>query len=131
MPGELDFEKPIVEIERKIEELRNLTTDKKIGQNSRERILVDFEPEIKKLQVRLEKMKRDVFSQLTAWQRVQLARHPKRPLTLDYVHLVFSDFIELHGDRLFGDDKALIGGLAFFEGRKVMLLGHQKGFEDI
>ncbi len=117
MAGELDFEKPIVEIERKIGELRNVTSDKKL----------DFEPEIRKLETRLEKMKREIFSQLTPWQRVQLARHPKRPLTMDYIRMIFSDFVELHGDRLFGDDKALIGGLAFFEKTRMMILGHQKG----
>ncbi|MBI1976945.1 MAG: acetyl-CoA carboxylase carboxyltransferase subunit alpha [Candidatus Omnitrophica bacterium] len=117
MAGELDFEKPIVEIERKIEELRSVTADKKL----------DFEPEIRKLEARLEKMKKEVFSNLTPWQKIQLARHPKRPLTLDYVRMIFSDFVELHGDRLFGDDKALVGGLAFFEKRPMMILGHQKG----
>ncbi len=117
MAGELDFEKPIVEVERKIEELRNVTSNKKL----------DFEPEIKKLEARLEKMKREIFSQLTPWQRVQLARHPRRPLTMDYIRMIFSDFVELHGDRLFGDDKALIGGMAFFEKTRTMILGHQKG----
>lgn len=117
MAGELDFEKPIVEVERKIEELKSVTSSKKL----------DFEPEIKKLEARLEKMKREIFSQLTPWQRVQLARHPRRPLTMDYIRIIFSDFVELHGDRLFGDDKALIGGMAFFEKTRTMILGHQKG----
>ncbi len=117
MAGELDFEKPIVEVERKIEELKSVTSSKKL----------DFEPEIKKLEARLEKMKREIFSQLTPWQRVQLARHPRRPLTMDYIRMIFSDFVELHGDRLFGDDKALIGGMAFFEKTRTMILGHQKG----
>jgi acetyl-CoA carboxylase carboxyl transferase subunit alpha len=117
MAGELDFEKPIVEVERKIEELKSVTSSKKF----------DFEPEIKKLEARLGQMKEEIFSQLTPWQRVHLARHPRRPLTMDYIRIIFSDFVELHGDRLFGDDKALIGGMAFFEKTRMMILGHQKG----
>ena len=117
MSHDLEFEKPIVEIERKIEELKNLTSDKKL----------DFEPELKRLEARLEKMKKEIFNQLTPWQRVQLARHPKRPFTLDYVALMMKDFVEVHGDRLFADDRALIGGLAKLGQKRVVVIGHQKG----
>ncbi|MDD5438598.1 MAG: acetyl-CoA carboxylase carboxyltransferase subunit alpha [Candidatus Omnitrophica bacterium] len=113
----LDFEKPILELERKIVELKSFTAREEI----------DLSDEIKKLEARLEKLKRDVFGNLTPWQRVQLARHPKRPYTLDYIALIMNDFIELHGDRHFGDDKAIVCGLAKFEGKNVMVIGHQKG----
>ena len=113
----LDFEKPIVELERKIEELRHFTSDKKI----------DLSSEIKKLEEKLEKLRKDVYSNLSAWQRVQIARHPQRPYTSDYIALLMTDFVELHGDRAFADDLALIGGLAKLDGRKIMVIGHQKG----
>jgi acetyl-CoA carboxylase carboxyl transferase subunit alpha len=113
----LNFEKPIVELERKIEELKHFTNDKKI----------DLGSEIKKLEEKLDKLKKETYSNLTAWQRVQIARHPKRPYTLDYISLMLSDFIELHGDRAFADDLALIGGVAKLEGRKIMVIGTQKG----
>jgi acetyl-CoA carboxylase carboxyl transferase subunit alpha len=113
----LDFEKPIVELERKIEELRHFTSDKKI----------DLSSEIKKLEEKLEKLRKDVYSNLSAWQRVQIARHPQRPYTSDYIALALTDFVELHGDRAFADDLALIGGLAKLDGRKIMVIGHQKG----
>lgn len=113
----LDFEKPIVELERKIEELRGLGTDQDIDLNS----------EIKKLESKLENIKKDVYESLTPWQRVQLARHPKRPYTLDYIEMLMTDFMEIHGDRHFGDDKAIICGLARINGEKVMVIGHQKG----
>ena len=113
----LDFEKPILELERKIEELKNLTETEKI----------DLSSEIKQLTQRLEKLKREIFENLTAWQRVQIARHPQRPYSLDYISLIMKDFVQLHGDRLFSDDKAVVAGLARLNGRKVMLIGHQKG----
>ncbi|UCB57815.1 MAG: acetyl-CoA carboxylase carboxyltransferase subunit alpha [Candidatus Omnitrophota bacterium] len=113
----LDFEKPILELERKIEELKGLTETEKI----------DLSSEIKHLTQRLEKLKREIFENLTAWQRVQIARHPQRPYTLDYIDLIMKDFIELHGDRLFADDKAMITGLARLNGQKVVVIGHQKG----
>ena len=113
----LDFEKPIVELEEKITELKDLGSNKKIN----------IEPEIKKLEQKLEKMKQAVYDNLTDWQRVQIARHPERPYTLDYIHMVTTDFLELHGDRLFADDLALIGGFAKINGRRVMIMGHQKG----
>lgn len=113
----LDFEKPIVELEKKIEELKSFT--------SREDI--DLSGEIKKLEDRLKKVKIEIFSNLTPWQRVQIARHPKRLYTLDYIDFIMTDFVELHGDRLYGDDKALITGLAKIDGKKVVVMGHQKG----
>lgn len=108
----LDFERPILELERKIEELRHITADKEV---------------IKRLESELEKKKNEVYQNLTAWQRVKIARHPRRPYTLDYIGMIFTDFYELHGDRLFSDDKAIIAGLAKLDGEKVMVMGHQKG----
>ncbi len=113
----LEFEKPVVELEKKIQELRNFITDKKI----------DLSSEVKRLEEKLESLKKDTYSKLSAWQRVQIARHPQRPYSFDYVAMIMSDFIELHGDRSFADDKALIGGLASINGRKIMFIGHQKG----
>ena len=113
----LDFEKPIVELEKKIQELKAFISEKKI----------DLSSEVKKLEERLEHLKKDTYSNLTAWQKVQLARHPLRPYTLDYINLIMSDFVELHGDRLFSDDKAMICGLAKLDKRKVVVIGHQKG----
>jgi acetyl-CoA carboxylase carboxyl transferase subunit alpha len=113
----LDFEKPICELEEKIKELKMFGSSKKIN----------LEPEVKKLEQKLEKMKDSVYANLTDWQRVQLARHPGRPYTLDYIHMMTTDFLELHGDRLFAEDLALIGGFAKINGRRVMIMGHQKG----
>ncbi|MGE5308751.1 MAG: acetyl-CoA carboxylase carboxyltransferase subunit alpha [Deltaproteobacteria bacterium] len=113
----LDFEKPIIELEKKIEELKSFTADKKI----------DLSTEVKRLEDKLDALKKEIYSRLTPWQRVQIARHPQRPYTLDYIRMLFTDFTELHGDRLYSDDKALIGGLAMFGDRKVVVMGHQKG----
>ncbi|MDD5560928.1 MAG: acetyl-CoA carboxylase carboxyltransferase subunit alpha [Candidatus Omnitrophica bacterium] len=113
----LDFEKPIIELEKKIQELRSFVSDKKI----------DLSSEVKKLEERLDHLRQDTYSNLTAWQKVQLARHPLRPYTLDYIGMIMSDFMELHGDRLFGDDKAMICGLAKLDKKKVVVIGHQKG----
>ncbi len=113
----LDFEKPILELERKIEELKKFTSSEKINLKS----------EIKKLEDKLDRAKREIFENLTPWQRVQISRHPKRPYTLDYVKTIMTDFIELHGDRAFSDDKALICGLARLDNLKIMVIGHQKG----
>ena len=113
----LDFEKPIQELESKIEELKALTAREDI----------DLSGEIKKLEERLKKVKQEVFKNLTPWQRVQIARHPKRLYTLDYIDAITTDFIEIHGDRRFGDDKALVTGFAKIDGKKVAILGHQKG----
>jgi acetyl-CoA carboxylase carboxyl transferase subunit alpha len=115
----LDFEKPIVELENKLQDIKRMAAS-----GSRK---VNMEPEINKLEQKLQKMKEDVYKNLSAWQRVQIARHPKRPYTLDYIRMIMTDFLELHGDRLFADDFALIGGLAKIDGRNVMVLGHQKG----
>ena len=113
----LDFEKPIIELETKINELRNFSS----GRN------INLGTEIKKLEEKLEKVKSEIYGHLSAWQRIQIARHPQRPYTLDYIRLIMTDFIELHGDRLFADDLALIGGFATIGEKKVMVLGHQKG----
>lgn len=113
----LDFEKPITELEKKIQELKNFISDKKI----------DLSSEIKRLEEKLEYLKKDTYSNLTAWQKVQIARHPKRPYTLDYINLLMSDFIELHGDRAFSDDKAIVCGLAKLDNQKIAVIGHQKG----
>ena len=115
---DLDFERPILELERKIEELKALSHDKK-GLN--------VSDEISRFERKLAQARKEVYSSLTPWQRVQLARHPKRPYTLDYVTMLMTGFVELHGDRLFGDDKAIVGGFAMLDGRKVLVLGHQKG----
>ncbi|MCX5699014.1 MAG: acetyl-CoA carboxylase carboxyltransferase subunit alpha [Candidatus Omnitrophica bacterium] len=113
----LDFEKPIVELEKKIQELKSFMVEKKI----------DLSAEIKKLDDKLEHLKKDTYINLSAWQKVQLARHPLRPYTLDYISMIMSDFVQLHGDRLFSDDKAMICGLAKLDKKKVMVIGHQKG----
>ena len=113
----LDFERPILELERKINELKSLAADGSI----------DLEEEIKTLEARLEKLKKEVFESLTPWQRVQIARHPKRPYTMDYINMAMMDFVEIRGDRMFSDDKAMIGGFAKIDGEKVLVVGHQKG----
>lgn len=113
----LDFEKPIVELERKIQELKKFITDKKI----------DLSVEVKRLEDKLEHLRKDTYSNLTAWQKVQIARHPQRPYSYDYVGMIMSDFIELHGDRAFSDDKALICGFAKIDNQKIVVMGHQKG----
>jgi acetyl-CoA carboxylase carboxyl transferase subunit alpha len=112
----LDFEKPILELEHKIDDLRQMGSKR-----------VTLEPEIKRLEVKLEKLKDDIYKNMTPWQRVQIARHPKRPYTLDYIRMMTDEFLELHGDRLYADDQALVGGFASLGGQKVMILGHQKG----
>lgn len=113
----LDFEKNIAELEKKIEELKQLY---KSGN-------VDIADEIARLEKKVNKMLTDVYSKLTPWQKTQIARHPQRPYFLDYVNLIFSNFIELHGDRMYGDDPAICGGFATFRERTVMLVGQQKG----
>lgn len=113
----LEFEKPILELERKIEEFKKFTSSENI----------DLHSEISRLQEKLDKLKHEIFENLTPWQRVQIARHPQRPYTLDYVSMIMTDFIELHGDRRFGDDKAMICGFAHIDGYKVLIVGHQKG----
>lgn len=113
----LDFEKSIYELEAKITELKNFGADKNIA----------LDPEVKRLEQKLESMKDKIYNNLTPWQRVQIARHPDRPYTLDYLRMISSDFLEIHGDRQFADDLALIGGFATIDDVKVMVMGHQKG----
>jgi acetyl-CoA carboxylase carboxyl transferase subunit alpha len=115
MPDELDFEGPLLELENRLSELR-ASGDSKATRD-----------EVGKLQERLLRQQRKVYGGLTPWQRAQIARHPKRPHTLDFFRLLFEDFVELHGDRVFGDDKAIVGGLARFDGEPVVVMGHQKG----
>jgi acetyl-CoA carboxylase carboxyl transferase subunit alpha len=113
----LDFEQPIAELEAKLEELGHLTTDG----------AVNVEEEIGKLRARCQQLTRSIFANLTPWQITQLARHPQRPYALDYIAALCTDFQELHGDRMYADDLAIIGGPARLAGRAVMLIGHQKG----
>jgi acetyl-CoA carboxylase carboxyl transferase subunit alpha len=113
----LDFEQPIAELEAKIEELRLLSSESAI----------DITEEIQRLQARSKDLTESVFASLTPWQISRLARHPQRPYTLDYVQRICTEFHELHGDRAFGDDPAIVCGLAQFDGRAVALIGHQKG----
>jgi acetyl-CoA carboxylase carboxyl transferase subunit alpha len=117
----LDFEKPIVELQRKLEELKRQPETTALG--------VNFEDEIAQIKSKIDETRRQIFANLTPWQRVQLARHPKRPYTLDYLKLGFSGFHELHGDRLFSDDRAVVGGFARLNDHKVMIVGTQKGRE--
>jgi len=112
----LEFEKPVVELERKIEELRGLAAGS-----------VRFDDEIKTLEKKARKIQAEIFAELSPWQKTQLSRHPNRPYTRDYVDRIFKDFVELHGDRNFMDDTSILGGLAEFEGRTIMVIGHQKG----
>ncbi len=112
-----DFEKPVLELEKKIEELKKFSLDKEIN----------LSLEIGRLEAKLKDLKKDIYSKLTPWQKVQIARHPHRPGVLDYVNLIMKDFIPLAGDRLYADDKALVCGLAMLADRKIALLGHQKG----
>ena len=112
----LEFERPIIDLERKINELRGLSTE-----------TVDFAVEIRRLESKSRKLQKEIFADLTAQQKVQLARHPGRPYMTDYVGLLMDDFVELHGDRSFRDDPAIIGGLAQFDEWEVLVLGHQKG----
>ena len=115
MPDELEFEKPLLELENRIAELRTAEDP------------LEARDEIAKLEERLARLQQRIYGSLTAWQRTQIARHPKRPHTLDLVNLLLEDWVELHGDRVFGDDKAIVGGLARFDGDPVVVIGHQKG----
>ena len=115
-PHYLDFEKPIMELERKIDEIRQLAGD---GLN--------LDADVAAFQARINQMRADVFANLNRWQTTQVARHVNRPFTLDYIRLMFTEFTELHGDRNFGDDHALVCGLARFEGCPIAVIGHQKG----
>lgn len=113
----LEFEKPILELQKKINELKHFTSDKNI----------DLSGEIKRLEDKLDHLRRDIYGKLTPWQRVQISRHPHRPYTLDYIQFILKDFVELHGDRAFRDDHALIAGLARLDGQKLVVIGQQKG----
>lgn len=113
----LDFEKPIVELERRIREMREYAQTEQ----------VELSEEIARLEEKAAKLRTDIYSKLTRWQRVQLARHPQRPYALDYIERMSAAFFELHGDRAFGDDPAIVAGLGVIDGRKVVLVGHQKG----
>jgi acetyl-CoA carboxylase carboxyl transferase subunit alpha len=115
MLDELEFEKPLAEIESRIVQLR-------AGEPN-----AVSRAEIARLEDRLGRLQQKIYSHLTAWQRAQIARHPKRPHTLDLIGLLLEDFVELHGDRLYGDDRAIVGGLARFDGMPVVVVGHQKG----
>ena len=117
MASFLDFEKPIAELQGRIDELRTTTADG----------TVDIDAEIARLQVKSDKLLRDTFARLTPWQKTQVARHPERPHFKDYVAGLFEEFVPLAGDRAFADDQAIIGGFAMFRGRRVMVIGHEKG----
>jgi acetyl-CoA carboxylase carboxyl transferase subunit alpha len=116
MQSYLDFEKPLIELEQKLSELRGYSTDE-----------VDFSADIQRLEKKADKLRREIFSHLDPWQKTQLARHVNRPFTLDFVQHVFTDWVEVHGDRLFRDDPALVCGFARFEGEPCAVIGHQKG----
>ena len=111
----LDFEKPIIELEKKIDEMRKYEGS------------LNISDEIRTLEEKVYQLKKNIYNDLTRWQRVQLARHPERPYTLDYIYMITENFVELHGDRLFKDDKAIVGGFAMIDEQKVMIIGHQKG----
>lgn len=117
MAGELPWELPLVELRSKIDELRKFGADKHI----------DFNEEIIRLERRYEQLQHEIYTDLKAVQIMQLARHPQRPTSLDYIQMIFTDFMELHGDRLYGDDKAIVGGIAKLNGKAVTIIGHQKG----
>jgi acetyl-CoA carboxylase carboxyl transferase subunit alpha len=115
----LDFEKPIVELEQKLEELKRQPDASSLG--------LSIEEEIAGIESKITETRRQIFSNLTPWQRVQLARHPKRPYTMDYLRLAFSGFSELHGDRLYMEDRAMVGGFARLDSHRVVVIGTQKG----
>lgn len=114
----LEFEKPLAELERRIGELKHMDL---------EQPGVDLSDDIARLEKKLNKMRGDVYSNISRWQRTQIARHPQRPYTLDYIEALMENFVELHGDRNFADDRAIVGGVAWFNGKPVMVIGHQKG----
>jgi acetyl-CoA carboxylase carboxyl transferase subunit alpha len=119
MKHQLDFEKPIAELQSKLEELKKHPETHALG--------ISFEDEVALIEKKLEETKRQIFLNLSAWDRIKLARHPKRPFTLDYLNLAFTGFAELHGDRLFAEDRAIVGGFACLGPHKVMVIGTQKG----
>lgn len=113
----LDFEKPIAELEDKLAEMEKLAVENK----------VDLSQPIQELEEKIIALKKDIFSNLTSWQKVQLSRHPQRPYTLDYIYQLTKNFVEIHGDRAFGDDKAMVGGIGDIDGKSFVLIGQQKG----
>jgi len=113
----LEFEKPIAELEKKIEELTLFTSSGNI----------DLEEEILKLHKKADQLRAEIYSRLTPWQKAQISRHPNRPYTLDYLEAIFTDFLEMHGDRSFGDDPAIVSGMAKLDGMPIVVIGHQKG----
>lgn len=113
----LEFERPILELEAKIQELKQFAEVEKM----------DFSTEISRLERKVARLQEEVFANLTPWQRTQIARHPNRPYAMDYIRLILTDFLELHGDRAFADDRAIVGGLARLEGVPLVVIGHQKG----
>ncbi|WP_071396009.1 acetyl-CoA carboxylase carboxyl transferase subunit alpha [Bacillus tuaregi] len=117
MVGEMEFEKPILELRRKITDLKEFTKNTE----------VDLSAEIEKLETRLLKLEKEIYENIKPWDRVQIARHAGRPTTLDYISLLFTDFFECHGDRTFGDDEAIVGGIAKFQGHPITVIGHQRG----
>jgi acetyl-CoA carboxylase carboxyl transferase subunit alpha len=119
MKNQLDFEKPIVELQAKLEELRNHPENHSLG--------ISFEEEVGLIEKKIEETRRQIFSNLSPWDRIKIARHPKRPFSMDYLSLAFTDFTELHGDRLFAEDRAIVGGLAYLAQHKVLVIGTQKG----
>lgn len=121
MKHQLDFEKPIIELQNKLDELKKHPETHSLD--------VSFEEEIAQIQVKLQETRRQIYSNLTPWQRVQLARHPRRPYTLDYLGAAFTEFQELHGDRLYADDRAIVGGFAKLGEHRVLVIGTQKGRE--
>lgn len=117
MTVELEFEKPLINLRKKLDELKLIT------QNAD----VDLTDEIEKLELRLYNLEEEIYKNLEPWDRVQIARHPNRPTTLDYINYLFEDFFECHGDRTFGDDEAIVAGIAKYKGRPVTVIGHQRG----
>ena len=119
MKHQLDFEKPIIELQRKLDDLRQHPETHALG--------ISLGEEIRQIEIKLEETRRQVYANLTAWQRIQLARHPKRPYTLDYLSSTFTNFRELHGDRIFAEDRAMVGGFAQLGKQRVVVVGTQKG----
>src|SRR5436190_20281020 len=119
MKHQLDFEKPIVELQHKLEELKKHPETHSLG--------ISFEEEVTIIEKKIEETKRQIFLNLSAWDRIKIARHPKRPFSLDYLGSAFTGFTEVHGDRLFAEDRAVVGGFACLGKHRVMVIGTQKG----
>ena len=117
MSSSFEWEKPLIELEERIKELKDFIVEQNI----------DFSAELGELERKADELRKSIYERLTPWQRVLMARHPKRPTTLDYIKMLFDDFIELKGDRTYRDDKAIVGGIGIFNGEPVTVVGHQKG----